>query len=147
MAKRLIDFGGNAQQLYDSDTALTMALDFNDRIVLAGRSEVGQQSGASFSVARLDANGQLDNSFDGDGKKTISFGPGYDLCNAVAIDATGRILVAGESRHNHDPDSAMDIAIVQLDNHGQLDLTFDDDGWLRSPGPVTSPGSWEDLAT
>ena len=41
------------------------------------------------------APGDLDTSFDGNGKKTINFG-GIDSANAVLVQSNGRIVVAGD---------------------------------------------------
>ena len=106
--KKTIDFSGG------SDAARALAIDSAGRIVLAGNSP------DDFAVARLDANGQLDSTFDGDGKKTIDFSGGSDSARALAIDSAGRIVLAGDS-----PD---DFAVARLDTNGQLDSTFDGDG-------------------
>ena len=103
-----IDFSGG------SDSAGALVIDSEGRIVVAG-------SGSSqFAVARLDTNGQLDSTFDGDGKQTIDFGAGAESASAVAIDDAGRIVLAGSATG--------DFAVARLDTNGQLDSTFDGDG-------------------
>ena len=79
-----------------SDQAYAMAVQSDDKIVIAGGS------GGNFALARLNANGTLDDGgdgptgagFGGDGKLTTDFGSG-DFAGAVAIDSSGRIVAAG----------------------------------------------------
>ena len=72
-----------------------------------------------FAVARYNANGTLDNTFDGDGLATVPL-PSFTRANAVAIQTDGKIIVAGES--------ARDFALVRFNTNGSLDTTFDGDG-------------------
>src|SRR5262245_11611010 len=65
----------------------SLAIDSRGRIVAAGRG------GDGFAVARYKPNGDLDYSFDADGKVTTDFGIG-DVGESVAIDSRGRIVVA-----------------------------------------------------
>ena len=107
--KLTTDFGG-------SDYVSGMAIQADGKIVVAGGSN------SDFAVARYNSNGTLDTSFDGDGKLTTDF-RGYDLANTMAIQADGKILVAGGS------DS--DFAVARYNSNGTLDTSFDGDGKLR----------------
>jgi uncharacterized delta-60 repeat protein len=75
---------------------------------------------ASAGVAHA-APGDLDPSFDGDGKKTIDYG-GDDSANAVALQPDGRIVLAGAGGPN------VDFAVTRLNRGGSFDTSFDGDG-------------------
>ena len=55
------------------------------------------------------ADGDLDTSFDSDGKVTTDFGSGTDRARSVAIQTDGKIVVAGESFNG----SNIDFALVR----------------------------------
>ena len=69
----------------------------------------------------LGAPGDLDTSFDGDGKRTIDYA-GADSGQAVALQPDGKILVAGYGGSN----TAM--TVTRLNPDGSLDNSFDGDG-------------------
>ncbi|HEY8514733.1 MAG TPA: hypothetical protein VIS07_04365 [Candidatus Binatia bacterium] len=94
-----------------------VALQDDGKIVVAGYARVGTVF--HFAVARLLANGTLDSTFDGDGKVTTAIGT-TSQANAVAIDPTGRILVAGFARIA----GSDDFALARYDTDGSLDENF-----------------------
>jgi uncharacterized delta-60 repeat protein len=89
--KKRTDFGGG------EDIARGVAIQPNGRIVVAGSAALRfHRFAAQFAIARYNADGRLDRSFSGDGKKRTRFGPtGRDFGNDVALQPDGRILVAG----------------------------------------------------
>jgi uncharacterized delta-60 repeat protein len=115
--KKTIDFGSS------NDQGTSLAVQANGQIVVAGLSYQGP-GGEDFAVARLNITGGLDTSFDGDGKKTIDFGSSLDSGNGVAVQADGKIVVAGTSQGA----TSSDIAVARLNNNGSLDTSFDGDG-------------------
>jgi len=84
-----ISFGGN-------DRANAIALQTNGRIVTAGITQNNATHKNSFALARLNTDGTLDNSFGTDGKTTTTFSSDA-AANAIAIQANGRIVVAGST--------------------------------------------------
>ena len=68
------------------------------------------------AVARYRADGSLDPTFSGDGKLTLADFGDYSTANAVAIQADGKIVVAGGT------------ALVRFNADGSLDPGFSDDG-------------------
>lgn len=70
------------------------------------------------------ASGDLDTSFDGDGKKTISFG-GTDIAHVVLAQPNGRIVVAGGGA------PANSFCVARLRANGLLDTTFGPAGKRR----------------
>jgi uncharacterized delta-60 repeat protein len=75
---------------------------------------------ASAGVAHASP-GDLDASFDGDGKKTIDYG-GDDSANAVALQPDAKIVLAGGGGPNSD------FAVTRLNPVGSFDTSFDGDG-------------------
>ncbi len=121
--KTTIGFGAD-DKCYDA------ALQDDGRIVLAG----GKQDGfplydSDFALARLNVDGTLDPSFDGDGKLTTGFGD-VETARAVAIH-DGKIIAAGAQR-----------VARYLVADGSLDPTLDGDGKLS----VSSVWQFTDLA-
>lgn len=71
--------------------ANALALQADGKIVAAGT--LG--SGKKFALARYNADGTLDMSFGGDGRRFIDFTNNADFGQGVAIDADGRIVMVG----------------------------------------------------
>jgi uncharacterized delta-60 repeat protein len=88
------DFGRNLE-----DHAYSVTIQRDGKIVVAGMSE-HVRGGYDFALARYNANGSLDTSFDGDGTVTTTigihnFGQNYGAFS-VAIQSDGKIVVAGD---------------------------------------------------
>jgi uncharacterized delta-60 repeat protein len=75
------------------DVASAVAIQFDGKIIVAGDSQ------DNFAVARYNPDGSLDATFGTDGKVTTDLG-GEDLVHAMALQADGQIVVAGESSGN-----------------------------------------------
>jgi uncharacterized delta-60 repeat protein len=114
-------FSGDGRQLTDFggflDTAGGMALQPGGKIVVSGSSDTTPSSG--FAVARYNVDGTPDTSFSADGRHTTDFGGGGGP--AVAVQADGRIVVAGRSHPGN-------FAIARFNTSGPLDSTFSGDG-------------------
>src|SRR5262249_47817901 len=119
--KQTVSFGP-----YD-DMASAVAVDSQDRVVVAGTSFNG--SNDDFVLARFDTNGTLDATFDGDGKRSIAFGPSDDQATSLAIDGLGRIVAAGATRNGPE----FDTAVTRLLPDGSFDLSFNGDGKQTIP--------------
>ena len=102
---KLIDFNGV------QDVANALAIQADGKILVVGNDQ------ADFAVARLNpADGSLDAAFDADGKRTVNLG-GMDAANAVAVQADGKIVLAGTDGAN--------FALARLNPaDGSPDLTF-----------------------
>lgn len=106
------------------DQAFAMAIDGDGRILLAGFAFTTPTK-KDFALARYNANGTLDTTFSADGRAMLNFGAGTDdEAFDVAIDSSGRIVVAGSSTNG----SQTDFAIARLLADGTLDSSFDTDG-------------------
>lgn len=93
-------------------------------LVLAGYDETGVARNAA--VAVLDANGDLDPNFSGDGKLVLSIGDGDSQADGVAVQSNGRILLAGRAL---DGETSWDSFAARLLEDGTPDSGFSGDGY------------------
>jgi uncharacterized delta-60 repeat protein len=118
-------FSGDGRQLTGfpgGSAANDVALGLGGTIVAAGSSFPG--GSGVFAVARYHANGHLDHSFSGDGKRTLAFGSN-DGGQTVAVLPNGKVVVAGTSQQGA---SGFDFAVARLNPGGGLDHSFSGDG-------------------
>ncbi|MEP6511818.1 MAG: hypothetical protein ABJB02_09505 [Dokdonella sp.] len=103
----------------------TFAIQADGKILVCGGQGRSPDSptGEDFVIARFTANGALDTSFSFDGRVTIDFG-GNDLCHAVAVQADGKIVVAGTTTPISGDLDNSDFAVARLQSDGTLDTTF-----------------------
>jgi uncharacterized delta-60 repeat protein/uncharacterized repeat protein (TIGR01451 family) len=107
------------------DQANAVAIQGDGKIVAAGLANV---SGAfDFAVARYNADGSLDTTFDGDGKVTTDLAGGTDQAFAVAIQG-GKIVVTGGAVVS----GGEDFALARYNTDGALDTTFSGDGRVNT---------------
>lgn len=81
-------------------------------------------AGSTFALARYNANGTLDPTFDGDGKVRTDFGGTDDEASALAVQ-DGKLVVAGVS--------GGDFALARYQQNGTLDPDFGSSGRVRTP--------------
>jgi uncharacterized delta-60 repeat protein len=99
-------FDGDGTSLLDFgavDAADAVALQPDGKIVVAGST-----GGADLAIGRLQPGGSPDTTFDLDGRRTVDFGA-VDRGNGLALDRSGRIIVAGETN------AGDDVAIARLE--------------------------------
>lgn len=105
------------------DRAYDLAIDANNRIVLAGMSANGAVN--QFVVARYLSNGAPDTGFDGDGVALTTFGGSSDdVALAVAVQSDNKIIAGGFTHNN----TVNGFALSRYGTNGALDATFDGDG-------------------
>jgi uncharacterized delta-60 repeat protein len=103
------------------DLAQAVRIQADGKIVVAGYTNV---FGANdYQIVRLNPNGSLDATFDGDGRSILNFS-GVNFATAMTLQANGKIVVAGYTNVF----GANDYQIVRLNPNGSLDATFDGDG-------------------
>ncbi len=117
--KVITNFSGNS-----SDIASDMKITPDNKIVVAGST--GQPGVWDFAVARYNADGSLDTTFDGDGKFVNDFkGTGVqDGAAGVALQQNGKIVVAGDTIGN----GGFDFATLRLNPNGTIDSSFGNNG-------------------
>ena len=128
-----LDLGFSGDGLLTSDfgrgdsRAAAVIVQPDGRIVTVGHRAdrfTGPGSLPDFALARYDADGTLDETFDGDGRQTTSFTPDVDQATAVALQpADGKIVVAGRAGG-----SEADFAVARYETDGSLDDSFSGDG-------------------
>jgi uncharacterized delta-60 repeat protein len=124
----------------DFDAATAVAIQGDGKIVVAGETRRFTRVGIAgrFALARYETDGSLDTTFGGgDGKVTTDLTPGWDRGSGVAIQADGKIVVAGAA------DAACScsrFALARYETDGSLDATFGGDGTVTTRFP-RGPGS------
>ena len=104
-----------------------MALQDDGKIVVVGTAGSGDQS--DYAIVRYDTDGSLDTTFGGGSPRRISFVPNIsDQAKAVAISASGQILVAGQTRFGPSPLAPLGFSVLALTPSGQIDQRFGDGG-------------------
>lgn len=76
--------------------------------------------GDDFAVARFNADGAIDSTFGLGGWAIVDFGSTFDQAYAIAVDGSGRMVVAGQTNVN----GSFDFAVARLTGDGALDGTF-----------------------
>jgi uncharacterized delta-60 repeat protein len=109
-----------------NDRAYALALQADGKMVVAGYSHGANDD---FALARYNADGSLDTTFDGDGKVTTPIGAGDDQVYALAVQKDGKIVAAGLTWNG----SNDDFALARFNQDGSLDTTFDGDGIVTTP--------------
>ena len=107
--------------------APAVAIQSDGKIVIAGDTGV---SGGNDDVlvARLNPNGSFDSSFGSGGAVIVPVGTGTQAAGqAVAIDPSGRIVVAG---YAEDTSNAQQLMVLRLNPDGSPDLAFGSGGMV-----------------
>ena len=102
------DLGGN-----NEDKAKAVAVQADGKIVVAGTVQVGGAGDYDFGVVRFKADGAIDPTLDGDGKATFGLNLGQanaDTAAAMALDAGGRVVVAGTAQRSAGGDTDFGVA-------------------------------------
>lgn len=115
------------------DDPMALAIDGNGRIVVTGRSNA-PQNGAwpDMVIWRYLANGVLDSSFNGQGFITHNNAAGANAGDggyALALDSSGRIVVAGWSQGTVGINSG-DMVVWRYNSDGTLDTSFGGVGYI-----------------
>jgi uncharacterized delta-60 repeat protein len=104
-----------------SDSANSVALQDDGKIVVAGYTFAPGNN--DFAVARYDANGSLDTSFNGTGKATADFSK-LDYGRSVAALSDGKIVVAGDAAHG----DGRTFAVARFNANGTPDISLNKTG-------------------
>src|SRR5581483_9911032 len=103
------------------------------KIVVGGRCIPTLQYIGKALVARYDAAGALDGTFDGDGIAT----PDVPALNAIALQADGKIVGVAERGSSLNEQ----FAVVRIAGDGSLDATFGGNGFISTPFVGRSEGA------
>lgn len=125
-----------------SDTAKTVGLQADGRLVIAGTSYV--DSAYNFInydsfVMRLNPGGSLDRTFGGTGFVNTNYGPGpysSDEARNLVIQGDGQIVVTGYARSNYNSY----VTVTRYNTNGTLDFSFGTDGYKLLPTVYSTNG-------
>lgn len=110
-----------------NDFAYCVTINAGGKIIVGGVSRDANNN-EDMALARLNANGSFDLTFNGTGKLIYNFagGDGGDVIRQVAVYPNGKIIAAGHADMNAAGD--VDFAVMRLRADGSLDAGFDLDG-------------------
>jgi uncharacterized delta-60 repeat protein len=109
-----LGFGPNHNQAH------SVAVQADGKIVAAGCTSCSSSAG-NFALARLNTNGSLDFTIDGDGKADTDFFGNDDQAHAIAIQLDGKIVAAGTTqRSTFDP---REFALTRYNTDGDGRVT------------------------
>ncbi|HJQ22921.1 MAG TPA: delta-60 repeat domain-containing protein [Blastocatellia bacterium] len=116
------EFGGSS---YANDVAIQS----DGRIVVVGHATSNRNaprigSATDMLIARYNSDGSPDTTFGGIGRVFTDFSEGNDSANSVALQADGRIVVAGSTSGK--------FALARYNNDGSLDSSFGSGGKLTN---------------
>lgn len=114
--KVITDLGSN------SDNANDVVIQSDGKILVVGHSSF------DFALVRYKTNGSLDSTFGNGGKVKTDIRGEWDFANSVAIQADGKIMVAGSSEN----DLSYDFSLLRYKINGKLDRTFGSRGKVRT---------------
>src|SRR5439155_1317723 len=100
------------------DAAYALAIQADGKLVAAGATDDG--SNYDFALVRYNANGSPDTTFGTGGKVTTAIGTRDDVASAVAVQADGKLVAAGDTGdggNNY-------FALARYNANGTLDATF-----------------------
>ncbi|RCJ35362.1 hypothetical protein A6770_16185 [Nostoc minutum NIES-26] len=101
------------------DYGKSVAIQSDGKIVVAGNTQ--NSSTSDFALTRYNTNGSLDISFGNNGKVITDINASYDYGNSVAIQADGKIVVAGIGANKN-------FALTRYNTDGTLDYSFGSSG-------------------
>jgi uncharacterized delta-60 repeat protein len=133
------------------DIAEDIALQPDGKLVVvgySGRTGFNDDTQREFALARYNADGSLDSSFDGDGR-VLSDAGGADMAQAVALQRDGKIVVGGSSQTEFVDSLGRffrgDFVLFRYGSNGALDPGFGQGGKVTTSfGPNVD--QVEDLA-
>ncbi|KYC42820.1 hypothetical protein WA1_11880 [Scytonema hofmannii PCC 7110] len=111
------------------------------KILVAGGGYTGNNSN-DFLIARYNLDGTPDSSFGSNGKVTTSISTNTDEGYSVAIQADGKIVVAGSTYNGSNHDSAL----IRYNIDGSLDTSFGNGGKVITPVVANSYDVFESIA-
>ena len=126
-------FGGDGKVRTDfsqrhRDVAYAVSVLASGRIVAAGGTGVFEGKNSRFAIARYMPDGSRDTSFGGDGRVRTNFSRKDDSGNALAVQANGKMVVAGfAGSFFHGT-----FALARYNVDGSLDQSFGSAGKIRT---------------
>jgi uncharacterized delta-60 repeat protein len=120
------------------DTPRKILLQGDGKIIVAGTGNSGTTATNDFTLIRLNADGTLDTSFNGNGKLVVPVGTNADTANGALLQQDGKIVVSGTVATGTFPD----YGLIRVNADGTLDSTFGNGGKLILPVGVGNDASY-----
>ena len=136
-----LTFGVDGKIIVSGIGSGSVSIQNDGKILLGGSvvvSDPPQETQYLMGLARLNIDGSLDPTFDGDGKVTTAFG-NYANCTDVKIQTDGKIVAVGAV--SLAPSTGLDFALVRYNSDGSLDEDFEGNGKVS-----TFFGNYDDKA-
>ncbi|BAY77072.1 hypothetical protein NIES25_35300 [Nostoc linckia NIES-25] len=114
------------------------------KIIVAGAAITDSNSYSAsgplidFALARYHSNGSLDTSFGNNGRVLTPIGTSLDTANSIAIQADGKIVVAGYAWSVWNGSNQEDFAIARYNSDGSLDTSFGNGGKIIAPLSISN---------
>ncbi len=109
------------------DYGYAAAVQSDGKVILVG--SVKGPNFEDFGIARFTRDGALDPTFGADGKVVVDFAGAADIARAVAVQADGKIVVAGGTSVTGDAER---FGLLRLNANGSLDSSFGTGGKLTT---------------
>jgi uncharacterized delta-60 repeat protein len=104
----------------NSDNAISVALQTNGKILVGGYY-TNQQYNSHFEIARYNANGSIDSSFNGTGVAGTNFGSTEEIFASLAVQSNGKIIAGG---YIYTTNGFDDLALARFNVSGGIDSSF-----------------------
>ena len=111
----------------------SLAIDAAGNVVIAGEVRTSELALPNLAILRLTPSGAFDPTFNGGQVEVIDVADTGAYLEAITLDATGRILLAGQS-------GVWGEFVVRLNPDGEIDTTFGNAGFVTTTdsGPATA---------
>lgn len=115
-------FSGDGKLLLEGQTGTSVAIQTDGRILVGGYTRDTNLVPTGAFVYRLRANGSLDTTFDGDGKRDLAYSGTHTHLGTLLLQSSGKILVGGSTTLVNT--SSGGGLITRLNTDGSTDTTF-----------------------
>ncbi|NOT35957.1 MAG: T9SS type A sorting domain-containing protein [Saprospiraceae bacterium] len=123
--------------LTSGDLGNSVAIQSDGKILLGGSTD--NSANSDMAIIRYNTNGTLDNTFDSDGIVITAIGTGSEIIRSVAVQADGKIVVAGFSYTS--ASFSYDFIVARYNSNGSLDNTFGTAG-IRTTSIINSENDY-----
>jgi uncharacterized delta-60 repeat protein len=109
-------------------SATSVALQPDGKLVVGGYYKKNDRTPHQFALARYNSNGTLDSAFGQSGKVMTGMGLGDAFSFGIALQSSGRIVLAGYSDTTQDHD----FSLIGYTSNGTVDSTFGNGGFMTT---------------
>ncbi len=106
-----------------NDDVWAVLIQPDGKIVVAGVAG-NPELPSDFALARYNTDGNLDNTFNDDGKLSFNFDTGSAFGTSLALQTDGKLVISGYTASGN----VNDFAMARINSNGTLDATFGNDG-------------------